>query len=129
MSRWRIANLSPRTLSYAGGIAVLAIVVQAGLLADLRLGRGSEGRFTTASAPVAAIAGGGFVLIRFVPQASAAEMVQFLTRSGLVVVGGPFAGGLFKVGIAPESLIKTDINALLDTLRKDSVVDFIAGTN
>src|ERR1700751_1504005 len=78
----RLTVFSPRTLAWSATAAVLAIVLEAGLLAGLYLGEpGSEqpAAFRTASAPTRSFApAGSYALIGFTPQASAGGGTKFL---------------------------------------------------
>ncbi|MBS0249426.1 MAG: hypothetical protein JSR61_22670, partial [Proteobacteria bacterium] len=63
------ASLTPRTLAYATGAAVIAILLQAGIIGGIVL-KQSGGTYETASAPGAPGTAGAFALVRFAPQAS-----------------------------------------------------------
>src|SRR5580704_2013748 len=88
----RLALFTPRTLAWSATAAVLAIVLQAGLLAGLYVGeRGSETSpsYQTASAPTRSFtAAGSYALVGFVPQASAADVTKFLEAHQVSVVDG-----------------------------------------
>ena len=71
---------------------------------------------------------GDYALIRFQPQANAAEITQFLETNKLSVAGGPSAGGLYRVRIAAAKLPKTDLDRLVKTLQQNKVIGFIAVT-
>ena len=62
------ASLSPRTLAWSASAAAIAILLQAGLLADIMLKETKTG-YETASAPTTDPGVGAFTLIRFAPQA------------------------------------------------------------
>ena len=68
------ASLSPRTLAWSASAAALAILLQAGLLAGIALKEKSAGGYETASAPKSVTGEGAYALIRFQPQASAADV-------------------------------------------------------
>ena len=70
------ASLTPRTLALASGAAVLAILVQAGFIAGMMLNETKPGGYQTASAPTTAQEAGTFALVRFAPQASAADVTK-----------------------------------------------------
>jgi hypothetical protein len=132
------ASLSPRTLAWSASAAALAIVLQAGLIAGIMLNENGPAGYATASAPTSVSGEGGigvptafqgdYALIRFQPQASAAEITQFLETNKLSVAGGPSAGGLYRVRIAAAKLPKTDLDRLVKTLQENKVVGFIAVT-
>ena len=125
-----IAGFSPRTLAYAAGAAVLAIVVQAGVIGGVLVHEhdGTSGGFRTASAPAtqAPVETGTYAMIRFAPQASAANITRFLETNKLTIAGGPMAGGMFRVRVAVTGLPKDDLARLVKQLQSDKAVDFIA---
>src|SRR6476469_6946708 len=69
VSEW-FASLTPRTLALSASVAVLAILLQAGFIADIVL-KDRSAEYGTASAPTSDPGVGEFTLIRFAPQASA----------------------------------------------------------
>ena len=123
-----LASFSPRTLAWSATAAALAIVLQAGLLAGIALKERSAGGYETASVPANAAGEGSYVLLRFQPQASAADVANFLETNKLSVVGGPSAGGLYRVRVAPTKLAKADLVRIVSTLQDNKVVGFIAVT-
>jgi anti-sigma factor RsiW len=122
------ANRSPRTLAWSALAAALAIVLQAGLIAGIMLRQNSAGGYETASAPTSIAGEGAYALIRFQPQANAADITNFLETNKLRIVGGPAAGGLYRLRIAATKLSKTDLDRIVKTLQEDKVVGFIAIT-
>ena len=62
------------------------------------------GGYETASVPAAVKGEGAYALIRFQPQASAADITKFLETNKLTLTGGPTAGGLYRVKVAPKPL-------------------------
>jgi anti-sigma factor RsiW len=123
-----LAGLTPRTLAWSAAAAVLLIVLQAGLIAGIVLNERSPGDYQTASAPTAAPTPGAQALIRFRAQASASDVTTFLESHGLSIVGGPSAGGLYRVRIGDKNMPKATRDALIRTLQQDKVVGFIAAT-
>jgi anti-sigma factor RsiW len=123
-----LASFSPRTLAWSATAAALAIVLQAGLLAGIALKERSAGGYETASVPANVSGEGSYVLLRFQPQASAADVANFLETNKLSVVGGPSAGGLYRVRVAPTKLAKADLTRIVNTLQDNKVVGFIAVT-
>jgi anti-sigma factor RsiW len=123
-----LASLSPRTLAWSAMAAALAIVLQAGILADIMLKEKSAGGYETASVPANVSGEGSYVLLRFQPQASAADVANFLETNKLSIAGGPSAGGLYRVRVAPTKLAKADLTRIVNTLQDSKVVGFIAAT-
>jgi anti-sigma factor RsiW len=122
------AALSPRTLAWSAGAAALAILLQAGVIAGIMLKEKSAGGYETAAAPKSAAGEGTYALIRFQPQATAADVTKFLETNKLSIADGPSAGGLYRVRIAAKGTPKADLDRILKTLQDDKVVGFIAVT-
>jgi anti-sigma factor RsiW len=123
-----LASLSPRTLAWSAMAAALAIVLQAGFLAGIVLKERSAGGYETASVPANVSGEGAYVLLRFQPQATATDVADFLETNKLSIVGGPSAGGLYRVRVAPTKLAKADLTRIVSTLQDNKVVSFIAAT-
>jgi anti-sigma factor RsiW len=120
------ASLSPRTLAYAATAAVLAIVLQAAVITGVIVNeRSNQGVFQTASYPSA----GTFVVVRFAPDVTAAEVTNFLESNRVAVVDGPKLGGMYKVRIADGKLPKEEVGRVLSRLQGDKVIGFIAPTD
>ena len=122
------ASFSPRTLAYASGAAVLAILLQAGFIAGIMLKETSTSGFETASAPSTDPGIGAFTLIRFAPQATQDDVTKFLAANKLSIASGPMAGGLYKVRVAVTGLPKDELATIVKKLQTDKVVTFIATT-
>lgn len=122
------AGFSPRTLAYAGSAAMLAILLQAGIIAGVMLKETKTGGYETASAPSTDPGVGAFTLIRFAPQASGDDITKFLQANKLSMAAGPMAGGLYKVRVSMTGLPKADLAAIVKKLQQDKVVGFIATT-
>jgi hypothetical protein len=122
-----LENLTPRTLAFAGGAAVLAIVLQAGFIAGIVL-KQQTGGYETASAPSTAPGVGAFTLIRFAPQASFDDINKFLEQNKLSIVSGPAPGGLYKVRVGENTMSKDELNGVVKKLQQDKVVNFIVTT-
>jgi hypothetical protein len=118
--------LSPRTLAWSATAAALAIVLQAGFIAGFIVKEKSAGSYETASVSTNAADNGDYALIRFQPQATAADITNFLEANKLSVSEGPTAGGLYRVRIAATKLPRTDLDRLIKTLQENKVVGFIA---
>jgi anti-sigma-K factor RskA len=117
-----VASFSPRTLAVAASVAVLAIALQAFMLASM---------FTKAPAPLQtaglnaeASGHGTFAMVRFAREASAAEITKFLENYQATLVDGPKAGGLYRVRIAVSSLAKEEFARIVSRMRQERVVEF-----
>jgi hypothetical protein len=129
----RLSLFSPRTLAWSATAAVLAIVLQAGLLAGLYMGEpGSEtpAAYRTASAPTRSFApAGSYALIGFTAQASAADVTKFLEAHRAEIVEGPKPGGLYRIRIVQAALPKNDLAAIVKQMQDESkIVRFVAAT-
>jgi hypothetical protein len=126
------ADLSPRTLAWSASAAALAIVLQAAVIAGVML-KGNNaaqvGGYETASVHSNSGGDASYVLIRFRPSANAADIDKFLESNRLSLAGGPSAGGLYRVQVAPNKLPQTDLASIVRKLHEDSAVAFIAATN
>jgi hypothetical protein len=121
-----LASLSPRALAWSASAAVIAILLQAGLLADFALKQNAPSGFETASAPGAVPDVGAFTLIGFAPQASFEDIDKFLQANKLSIVAGPVPGGLYKVRVADKALPKSELDDIVKKLGQDKLVSFIA---
>jgi anti-sigma factor RsiW len=121
-----LSSLSPRTLAWSAAAAALAIVLQAGLIAGVLLKERTSGGYQTASAPSGTAAEGSYALVRFAPQASAADVTKFLETNKLSLAGGPSAGGLYRVRVAVTGLPKAELARIVKQLQQDKTVEFIA---
>jgi hypothetical protein len=118
-----LAGLSPRTLAWAASAAVVLILFQAGMIGGVLVNQ--QANFTTASAPATA-AEGAFALVRFAPDASAADITALLEANKVSIAEGPLPGGLYRLRAA--GVAKQDLGKLIDELKQDKSVTFIAPT-
>ena len=122
-----ITSFQPRTLAYGASAAALAIVLQAGMLAGVLVrDSGNEAEFRSVSLPQ--IEQGTYVAVRFNPQASAADITKFLADNKAAVVGGPAAGGLFKLRVSDSAMSDAEIGALTKRMAANPVVGFVAAS-
>ena len=122
------ASLSPRTLAYAGGAAVFAILLKAGLIAGVMVKETKTGGYETASAPGPAPGVGAFTLIRCAPQATSDDINRFLQSNKLSIVAGPVAGGMYRVKVGMAAMPKAELGEIVKKLQQDKTVGFIATT-
>jgi hypothetical protein len=113
-----VSTFSARKLAYAAAVGAVIIVAQAGVLTSLYVGdrnlddgapltRGIElGRSTASSGPVGP---GSYVLVKFVPGASTAEVTRFLELHRLAIVDGPRADGIYRVRVADKGLPRDEV--------------------
>jgi len=120
-----VTGFSPRTLAYGATAAALAIVLQAGILAGVFVKERAAGPQLASYEQGGNLGEGAFVLIRFNPQASAADITAFLQESKATVVGGPAAGtGLFRLRVAEAPLSQAELSAVVKKMANSSVVGF-----
>jgi anti-sigma factor RsiW len=121
-----MAGFSPRTLAWSAAVAVLAIVLQAAVITGVLINDNKGSGYQTASAPAVTQTQGTVVMIRFAAQASSADVTTFLDANKLTIVGGPAAGGLYRVRVGAAGLPKADLDRIVKALQQDKTVDFIA---
>ena len=80
------------------------------------------GNYQTASAP----AEDGLVAVRFVPHAMASEINEFLKEYDASIVGGPKAGGFYRVLIAKKPLPQEELTRIVGRIAQEKIVDFAA---
>ena len=119
-----MASLTPRTLAYASGAALVALLLQAGIITGVLMNE--RGGYQTASAPATAPADGSYAMIRFAPQATAADITRFLEANKLSVTSGPATGGMYRVRVAVTGIPKAELARIVKQLQQDKTVDFIA---
>lgn len=121
-----MAGFSPRTLAYAGGVAALAIVLQAGVIGSLIGERTGTSPQLASADKTARVSQGVEALVRFSPQASAADISTFLEANKATIVGGPAAGN-FRIRVA--SATKEQTAEIVKKLQESKVISFAASAN
>lgn len=119
-------SLTPRTLAFAGAAAVLAIILQAGFIANMMIKESSPGGYVTASAPSDIMKTGSVAMIRFAPQATLDDVNKFLFVNKFSIVSGPADGGFYTVRLADTALPKAELAAIAKKLRADKLINFVA---
>jgi anti-sigma-K factor RskA len=128
LSAWiseHFSALSPRTLAWSAAAAVVAIALQAGLLASIYAGKLSAPGYETASLSTDR-GGGSFVLVSFAPQATVSEITNVLKTNGLTVVEGPRGDGFYKVQAVATGTPKEDASQVAARLSKGNPVVLFA---
>lgn len=124
-----LAGFTPRTLTWAAGVAAVAIIAQAAVIAAVML-RDEAG--VSAGPKLASANRGSYVVVRFAPQATAAEITKFLGAYKASLVEGPLkaGGGLYRIRLAENPLPPTDIGKIVRQMQEDSrIVGFIAAAD
>lgn len=122
-----LARLSPRTLAWSAGAALVVMALQAGLLTGMyvheRFGSfeiASDGRTLPGRM-------GTFAFVRFNPTATAAEIGHFLQNHKASVVDGPKPGGLYRIRVSATGLPQDELGKLMTRMEQEkAVVGFIA---
>jgi hypothetical protein len=123
----RLAALSPRTLAWSAAAAVVALALQAGLLASMYVGdRAARNAYEVASEQ-SHLKTGSFLRISFVPSATAVDITLFLQANKIAIVEGPIGGAFYRVRAAETALPKEEVNKLAARLREQSgIIQFVA---
>ena len=121
-----VTSFQPRTLAYGATAAALAIVLQAGILAGIFVKEGGVG-YTSASLSLNEDA--AYVAVRFKPQATAADITKFLADNQAVVVGGPAAGGMFKLRVSEKAMSEPELSAVVKKMAADPVIGLAVKAN
>ncbi len=117
-----VASFSPRTLAYAAGVAVFAIVLQAAVITTVFM-RDQGGSYGVASVEP----DGALIAVRFAPQASVADINNFLLAYKASVVGGPLQPGeLYKLRVSNAMLPQDEISKIAHRMAEEKVVGFAA---
>ncbi len=124
-----LAGFAPRTLAWSAMAAVVAIVAQAAIIGAVLLK--DE---TASSGPRLASIGskGSFAVVRFAPQATAADITNFLGAYKASLVDGPLrsAGGLYRIRLAENDLPPGEAGKIIRQMQEESrIVGFIAATD
>lgn len=119
-----LAELSPRALKWSATIAAFALLLQAGLIADLSgvhyfsLSSGPDGRSGTDT----------YAFVSFAPHASSSDITGFLHAHRAQIVEGPRASGIYKIRVA-GSLSEADVARVVEDIRQpNDLVRFIGMT-
>ena len=119
-----LSELSPRAFRWSATIAILALVLQAGLIADLsgvHIFRGAWG-------PDGKAGKDAYALVNFAPHASSSDITKFLHAHGAQVVAGPRANGIYKIRISGTPS-DDDIAGIVQDIRQpNDLVRFIGMT-
>lgn len=112
----RLSNFSPRTLVWSGFAAVLAVILQAGLFAGMFVSERTGADPFSKAAIQTSQKDSIFLLIRFTPQATTAEVTYFLQGYKASIVAGPRGAGTYLVGI---DLPSDEAKKIIQQMRQD----------
>jgi hypothetical protein len=102
--------------------------VQAAVIAAVVL---KDGR-APAGPQLASVHRGSFAMVRFAPQATAAEITNFLGAYKASLVEGPLkaGGGLYRIRLAENPLPPNDLGKIVHQMQGESrIVGFIAAAD
>ena len=125
-----VASFQPRTLAYAASAATIAIMLQAGLLTSM-LVQGTDAYVVSSSDDGKRVTrswtdggnGSAYVLIRFNPASSAADISKFLIEQNATIADGPAAGSnLYRLRVAERPLSTEELGAVVKRMQGNPVV-------
>jgi hypothetical protein len=116
-----ISRFSPRTVAWAASAGVLAIVMQAGMIATSMVKDGSRRGTELASVGVTDTS---LAVIRFAPKAEAVGITKFLEIHNVSVVDGPKSSGMFTIRLPETGRAKDDLLKQMEA--QSAIVEFIA---
>jgi hypothetical protein len=120
-----LSSLQPRTLAYAGTAAAVVMMLQAGILAGMFLNEPQGGPQLASYEQADPAAQGSYVLVRFNPQASAADVTAFLQDNKATIVAGPAAGtGLFRLRVSEAKLPQEELAATARRIGQNPAIGF-----
>jgi hypothetical protein len=127
------ASLSPRTLAWSGSVGAVLLLLQAGVIGAV-LVKNQPSSYQTASmssnAPITRSLGAGAppsALVRFAPDARAAEITALLDKYQASVVDGP-KGGLFQLQFGKRAMTKDEVASVLTKLQSEKIVSLAVAT-
>ena len=123
------ASLSPRTLAWSATAAVVALLLQAGVIGAVLMKGGQtyqtaslsvNERPATMTRELAASGTPPRALVRFAPDAKMSDINSLLDSYQAVVVGG--ANGLFRLQFGSRSMSRDEVAGLMSKLRGEKIV-------
>jgi hypothetical protein len=123
-----MSSLAPRTLVWSAAAVLVAVLAQTVITAGVLL----KGESGPAGPKLASVSRGSFAVIRFAPQATAAEITNFLGAYKASLVEGPLrsGGGLYRIRIAERPLQPADVSRIIHEMQDESrIVGFVASAD
>jgi hypothetical protein len=120
-----LGGFAPRTLAWSATAAAVAILLQAAVITAVVVkDQGSSATYDVAAAPHE----GTFAAVHFAPQATAAEITNFLGAYRATVVEGPMkSGGNYRIKLSDSRLPSDELNKLVEEMKGESkIVTFVA---
>jgi hypothetical protein len=120
-----LSSFSPRTLAWSATAAAVAILLQAAVITSIVVKDSAPTGFVVANSST----DGSFAVVRFAPQATAAEINNFLGAYKATVVEAPMKSqpvGTYRVRLSETTLDDGEVNRILRDMRTDSkIVTFV----
>jgi hypothetical protein len=118
-----LSGFTPRTLAWSATAAAVAILLQAAVITSVVVKDGGG------AYEVASWGKGSFAAVRFAPQATAAEIANFLGAYKATVVEGPMKGlvGLqYRIRLSETALTPAEVNKIVREMQAESkIVSFV----
>lgn len=115
-----LSSFSPRTLAWSATAAAVALLLQAAVITSVVVKDYGTAGYVTAS-----WGKGSFAAVRFAPQATAAEIGNFLGAYKATVVEGPMKGPMglqYRVRLSDSTLPSDQVQKILREMQADSKI-------
>jgi hypothetical protein len=121
-----LSGFAPRTLAWSATAAAVAILLQAAVITSVVVkDHGGQGTFEVAS-----WGQGSFAAVRFAPQATSAEITNFLGAYKATVVEGPMHGmgvSHYRIQLSETKLSSEELGKIIREMQAESkIVSFVA---
>jgi hypothetical protein len=120
-----LGGFAPRTLAWSATAAAVAILLQAAVITAVVVKdqQGGGGTYGVANADHE----GTFAAVHFAPQATAAEITNFLGAYRATVVEGPMkSGGNYRIKLSDSTLPSNELAKLVEEMKAESkIVTFV----
>jgi hypothetical protein len=121
-----LSRFSPRALAWTATAAMLAIVVQATVIASVVVEKGGKSNYDVANID----SDGSFAVVRFTTQANSGDITNFLGAHKASVVDGPKPGGLYRIRLSAAPLPRDEVSKIVKQMQSESkIVAFIAAAD
>jgi hypothetical protein len=118
-----LSGFAPRTLAYAAGAAAVVVLIQSAVMTSVLLKDQGVSNFGLASAPPMP-GESSRIVVRFVPQATSADITRFLSSHKAEVVGGPKDGNYtVRLAVTPKDAVHSIVRQMQNDTK---IVDFVA---
>jgi anti-sigma factor RsiW len=127
------AGMSPRTLAWSGGLAALALLLQAGVIGVVLI-KGQPASFETASLNTSESGNEAVItralrqgppppraLVRFAPDARISDITALLDSYQASIIDGG-NGGMFRLQLGNKAMTNEEVAALMRRLQNEKIV-------